>query len=825
MYDSTAQPRRAGRELGERGVSTPRYDALSRTRNLLIAFKPGLNPDRVRLLDALSVPLADHEGERLALRGWLLWSLDRHAEAVTTLEEAESQTQQSGENHTITLAAYWLARVRLCLRREAVEPYEQCIRQREDTPQSTAWLVDLLWRAGRLERAEPMWKSVRVNPRVLACDEGSLLDVRLHLRRGEFGQAEKRLREMTPHSGPLAAERHLLLAWLRPNERSAEQLALAEACPYPASALASWRNWLELRTRGALLTRDNLPPGWREWVEAQQRRAGGQPSAHLYRAAGLPLARYGLVVQGEERAADLVPLVGDAFFGQRLRAWQAIERFCSRELSSILLVEMLSQVERAGYRCAAMEHFKRLAQGQLDDLNGPPGPMRDNAVRLALERGDDPAMLPLSDAVRPALERETLRRTLIAGHTDGPAARLFTANVRELAREHPALSRCLDIYDAACRGETATVVALFEAHHGPLPRFVLAAVQALMIHRPSEAKTLARWVEMPTDAPAAWWLHQAARLLVSGDALGAYGVLEKTDSDIRPAVRRLAEADAVTRTFPAANLKPERLLGLVDGLHAMGVTDLLTDTRAKLDAVTEAPRDVRHALAILYGRSLDADQLDPINARRVWGHWLAIDPPPMVIAHLLGWHRAAIVAGLAQGRLEAARRHWEVLHAFEALKEALAAFRDALATEYLVSTRDAMRLSDAPPGFRADYERGLTLLRRLLSLDRDNVRLLTAIIDICAEWFLDFYTVENLGSMAEQVARHRPLADHLARLIAERPGELSSRAALSEFAKFRGFVEQDRDNQLRFYREALKWNPHNDNVRQLLSDMGADDEP
>ena len=35
----------------------------------------------------------------------------------------------------------------------------------------------------------------------------------------------------------------------------------------------------------------------------------------------------------------------------------------------------------------------------------------------------------------------------------------------------------------------------------------------------------------------------------------------------------------------------------------------------------------------------------------------------------------------------------------------------------------------------------------------------------------------------------------------------------------------DPEARAAIYREALKWNPHNENVQSLLSDMGADDEP
>ena len=61
--------------------------------------------------------------------------------------------------------------VRVLLGRpDAVAGYESALR-RLGSPQATAWYVDLLWRAGRIDRAEQVWKAVRSNKRVLGCDE------------------------------------------------------------------------------------------------------------------------------------------------------------------------------------------------------------------------------------------------------------------------------------------------------------------------------------------------------------------------------------------------------------------------------------------------------------------------------------------------------------------------------------------------------------------------------------------------------------------------------------------------------------------------------
>jgi hypothetical protein len=130
-----------------------------------------------------------------------------------------------------------------------------------------------------------------------------------------------------------------------------------------------------------------------------------------------------------------------------------------------------------------------------------------------------------------------------------------------------------------------------------------------------------------------------------------------------------------------------------------------------------------------------------------------------------------------------------------------------------------MRYGAVPEGWQADYEKGLRYLRRLLSLDRENVRLLTALVEICSEWFLDLYRTQAMRAMAEQVERFTPFALQLLRLVEERPGDVAARAVLSEFYKFRGFVQRSKEEKVALYREALRLNPGNNNVRDLLAEI------
>jgi hypothetical protein len=120
---------------------------------------------------------------------------------------------------------------------------------------------------------------------------------------------------------------------------------------------------------------------------------------------------------------------------------------------------------------------------------------------------------------------------------------------------------------------------------------------------------------------------------------------------------------------------------------------------------------------------------------------------------------------------------------------------------------------------KADYEAGLTMLRRLLSLDGENVRLLTALVETCNDWFLDLYHLQDRRALAEQVMRHTPFATQLMRLVGTQSGAHAARAALSDFYKVRGFVETDRARKIELYREALALNPANANVRDLLAEL------
>src|SRR5262249_39150461 len=141
----------------------------------------------------------------------------------------------------LATSAYWCARVRFLLgRADALAEFEAVLRTLGGSPQATAWYVDLLWRAGRIDRAEQVWKPLRTNKRITSCDEAPLLEAGTLLRRGEASAAERILQEANPGNGVVWVERRLLLAWalttLKQFDRAREVVRQAEDGPYPPAA-------------------------------------------------------------------------------------------------------------------------------------------------------------------------------------------------------------------------------------------------------------------------------------------------------------------------------------------------------------------------------------------------------------------------------------------------------------------------------------------------------------------------------------------------------------------------------------------------------------
>jgi hypothetical protein len=618
--------------------------ALCRVRQVLCDCPTDVTLPIAELRLALEFPLGDPrlETDRQFVQGWLHWLAGEPDRAEPLLGRVVSELDATEDKERRAEAAYWLARVRLLLRRpEAVTEYERRLRALGGSAQATCWFADLLWRAGKHERAEQVWKAVRGSRRVAACDEAPLLNARLLLWHGDLVQAERILRDAKPHGGVGQVERLLLLVWTKASQNQPEEagslLRLAERGPYPLAALKTWRTLLELRA-GAALGRPPAGVPVVPWLLHQAARAIGQDDA------------------------------------ARAMAW--VGRALAEDAT------LAAAAEQAGTVRAAMPELQRLARAQ-----ALAAVVRFHPEQVRLTPG------LLVDAVH-HLEAEPERRALL-----GAAQASDLATARQLL--------------AALAGRDDLPAAL--AHH-----------LALFYHR------------------------------------AAVDLEERVNTDAADPYWRLA-----------------------------------------------------------------------------WHCWLAwaadrADARSLVLDWLLSLHRGRINTLLAGNAVDQARRHWRIIVGLpdqapgdgelaRLLAQKVGAFREQLATEHLVATREAMRYGVVAEGWNADYEKGLAYLSRLLSLDRDNVRLLTALVEICGEWFLDCYNNEDMGRLWRGVERFTPFAMQLARLVDRAGGvELSARAALAEFYKFRGFVTADVEHKAALYREALRFHPGNDNVRKLLAEIGPE---
>jgi hypothetical protein len=1018
MYHGATPPRSAGRlfnaPVGNNREAAARA-ALARVRKLLTAHVRGVPFSAVRLRGDLAVPLTDAalERERLFSLGWLSWLEGNPEAALSRLQEAVEQAGQENASDALAEAAYWRGRVRLLLGQgEAVAEFEGVLRGLGGSPQATAWFVDLLWRAGRVDRAEQVWKSVRGNKRVAGAPEGPLLEARLLLRRGEIVPAERVLQEQVPTNGVLWVERLLLLAWARAAQKQAEAawdlLRQAQEGPYPPAALQRWEEVLKAQTRGEWPMPDpaSVPAALADFVLGQEARLAGQGEQALaaYRAAlaspaAQVFARYALACMGQEDTAAVLAGQPGLFLAVRCRARLALERFRQRQATAAEYLDALQQADAAGYQNDAAEHFRALAlalvqrqpdaaavrelAGRRDGVGGetdfaraalelavgrlpadaarglllewahredPAGdaPLREaigrQLLRLVLQDDRSSPDAELAQTVRGLLPDEPLLALLGEPAQGGTAAtgegeppplvRLWQA-AGALSRQDDAVSEAdaerwreevrrlrgqgrlrslaqgLLVQEAAQRGDAGAVAALladvdaWRGTGGSPPHFLLRAVQNIAAGRsgqPGWRHSLARWlslwdaerlaesasallvqaglvrqraetVEPPAGVPAvSWLLHQASRALSRDEAREALVFVRRalalspdlaevpeaeTVRAALPELERRARAEALAAALPPEGLSPPPATVLADAVDLLasspegrgvleaaeaGDGEAVAAGLAALAERDDLPGGLAHHLALLMRRAALAleEQGQAVEAlaywRRAWRCWLrflteapGVEPTRLVFDEMLGHLRRRVNDLLARNEIDAARGCWDLVRELPALagttppaqelSERVARFRDELATEYLVTTREAMRYGNIPEGWRADYEKGLGYLRRLLSLDRDNARLLSALVEVCGEWFLDLYHLGEAAGLRRQVDRFTPFALQLGRLVEGRPGDLAARAALADFWKFRGFVADDPTQKAALYREALRFNPANENVKKLLADL------
>jgi hypothetical protein len=876
----------------------------------------------------------------------------RFAEAETALEESLRRAERSGEDGTDV--AYWLARVQLLLDRpDALERYEQRLRRGPASPRATIWFVDLLWRAGRLERAEAVWKSLRGNRRIVSLEETPLLEARSLLRQGELARAEQVLRDAAPQSGIAQAERLLLLAWVLTGQgqiQRAGELLHGMTAPYSGPALQHWRALWQARHEPQKLEFSALSVSARvlPLIRGQQTRLEGnsdeavrQLTAGSDEEAILPFLRYALACLGREDFAALLASQPGLFLALRCRARETLERFRRREASA---AEFLDALDRA----AAVQYFpypiwRRLASLLVkrsmtpDEVAGlvAEGDAADqpNRLRVAFELTD---LLPAADALhlltqwakpqilshgeklRDYIGIQILRKVVESGAaeipptveplpTDDPRVALTRFLLRpgvetcpavcryllEQRERLPDLAQCLLLHQAVATDNLPETLTLLAGRAPSVPpQFVLRTLAYALSRRPAHVglrRAIAEWLSradlaalppegrtlalqvglLPLDPERAdppagvplvpWLLHQTSqnvakeqfaqalawvrRALAEDPALNDAGPQVEAVQAALPELERLARADVLARV---ARFHPEQppwaaplLVEAVELLDAAEPTFLPAASRGDIEAARavlaqvagrpELTTQLSHPLALIYHRgALFLEERAPDEASTLWTLawqcWSVLlrsadGRRSVLLNHLLGIHRRWLNVYLSSNRIDRARRHWEWVHRAGFNSDELAAWRNDLAAEYITLAREASKQGTIPEGWSGNHEKGLEPLRRLLSLDRDNPRLLTALIEMCLDWLMDCYNNQDFAGLYRQVERFTPIALKLARVASE--ADLASRGALSDFTKFRAFMAPDLAARITLYREALRFNPANDNVRHLLEKAEA----
>jgi tetratricopeptide (TPR) repeat protein len=345
MYQTVTGPRWEKRALDRPPPAPPGVaaeQALTRVRKILTAYVPGMPVDADPLIKALAdTASVQGRGDVLFASGFLQWLRGDYLAAEGMLDQAVNRAAADKALPQLGEAAYWRARVCIQLdRSEALADYEDVLRKLGGSPQSTAWFVDLLWRAGRVDRAEQVWKSVRTNKRVTGCDEGPLLEARAVLRRGEFQPAERILAMVAPVGGVVQVERLLLLAWAAASQKQAHKALLfvgqAAQGPYPAAALKKWQRAIERQL-------NEEPPA--DFPHPAPRLLKALQEGHVARLAGRndlaeaayrqaiqvplaqPFARYGLACLGQGDLSALLASQPGLFLALRCRALLGLERF------------------------------------------------------------------------------------------------------------------------------------------------------------------------------------------------------------------------------------------------------------------------------------------------------------------------------------------------------------------------------------------------------------------------------------------------------------------------------------------------------------------
>lgn len=133
-------------------------------------------------------------------------------------------------------------------------------------------------------------------------------------------------------------------------------------------------------------------------------------------------------------------------------------------------------------------------------------------------------------------------------------------------------------------------------------------------------------------------------------------------------------------------------------------------------------------------------------------------------------------------------------------------------------TTDAEAIKRLPQGIRKNYEGGIRHLERFTEWRIPVGRVLTTSLDWYNDWCYDLYVTKNVSRIKQLMRPARTLTEQLIPLCMKGIAYRQENQVLSQHFLLRGFTNDEPEQAIKEYEEALAWNPANSNAEKLIGD-------
>ncbi len=134
------------------------------------------------------------------------------------------------------------------------------------------------------------------------------------------------------------------------------------------------------------------------------------------------------------------------------------------------------------------------------------------------------------------------------------------------------------------------------------------------------------------------------------------------------------------------------------------------------------------------------------------------------------------------------------------------------------AAEDAEAFKRLPKGIQKNYEGGIKKLEPFINLNIPVKRVLRASLEWYNAWCYDLYLTHDPERIQELMKPACAVADQLVALCIKLRGHTPENQSLSMHFLLRGFTCGDPEQAINEYREALAWNPANENAQKLLGE-------